>query len=587
MGDGLPRRILLRSSHGGAESIAVTRDDESKWRSAKPVKLISASSPPASAIKVAANGAVAVVSSSKTESIVRVIRESTENSVKGAFAMVHLSPNGSFVTTYERKPADGKGNIAVWCVATGEEKLRLHEKSSKSWPSIQWTADEAFAAHMVNNEVRVYSTSDFKICRRARCKGVRIFGLAPDGTQIATFKGESKGRPSQLSMYAHPGSEDTPTCSKSMFKAQDVTMQWAPSSTGVLCKTETSVGSGDSYYGESGLYLLTRKGEGCAIETGSVYAFDWIPDGRSFIAISGKMPSKAALYNLKGASTFSFGEKHRNTVRVSPNGKFACIGGFGNLAGELDFWDLERKTLLATVDASCTVDFGWSPCSRLFLTASTAPRMRVDNGIVVWSYSGEVVDRFDYSSSELFEAKWLPADEKSYEEDAARGASPRVAARKKPLRGGTGGGGGTAKAKPAKKQTKAYRPPGARSGAATGGRSLSALLKTGGASSSRQRGIPGMKPVVGGVPKKKKKPKKKKAPKPDPQVSVPEPAPAQPPAPQAAVDPKKRMRALKKKLRQIDELKKKVEAGAQLSDAQKTKLNTESDILKEIEKLEL
>ena len=178
----------------------------------------------------------------------------------------------------------------------------------KQWPSIQWTNDEKWAGHMVNNEVRVYDTADFSagINRRVRCKGVANFALSPTGAHIATFKGESRGRPSQLSMYAHPGSEDTPLNSKSMFKAQEVSMKWSPSGSGVLCKTETAVdATGKSYYGESGLYLLlARDGDGCAVETGSVQDSAWAPDGRSFIAISGSMPSKASLYDLKAEQYF-------------------------------------------------------------------------------------------------------------------------------------------------------------------------------------------------------------------------------------------------------------------------------------------
>ena len=371
-----------------------------------------------------------------------------------------------------------------------------------------------------------------------------------------------------------------------MFKAQDVSMKWSPSGSGVLCKTETAVdATGKSYYGESGLYLLlSRDGDGCAVETGSVYDSAWTPDGRSFIAISGTMPPKSALYDLRGREIFSFGEAHRNTVRISPNGRFACIGGFGNLAGQLDFWDLDRKVLLASVDASCSVDFGWSPCSRLFFTATTAPRMRVDNGVKVWAYSGEQVKCISYSKSELYEAAWCMQG--SYDDEPV---SPRVAARKAPIKTSSDGSKGE------KKQVKAYRPPGARSGSSTGGRSLSQLLKSGGGGGGRGRTIPGMTPVVGGAPvggtpvggaakkKKRRRGKKSKAP-PAESAPAPEPAPAPAPAP---VDPAKRIKALKKKLRQIGELKEKQKAGKVLEEAQLKKVSGEADIVAELAKLEM
>jgi translation initiation factor 2A len=36
---------------------------------------------------------------------------------------------------------------------------------------------------------------------------------------------------------------------------------------------------------------------------------------------------------------FEFGEAHRNTISWSPHGRFLCMAGFGNLAGDMDFWD--------------------------------------------------------------------------------------------------------------------------------------------------------------------------------------------------------------------------------------------------------
>jgi translation initiation factor 2A len=65
------------------------------------------------------------------------------------------------------------------------------------------------------------------------------------------------------------------------------------------------------------------------------------------------------------------------------------IGGFGNLQGEMDFYDMRRVKKIATKTAHCTVSLDWSPCSRYLLTATTAPRMNVDNGFKVFKYNGE------------------------------------------------------------------------------------------------------------------------------------------------------------------------------------------------------
>lgn len=57
--------------------------------------------------------------------------------------------------------------------------------------------------------------------------------------------------------------------------------------------------------------------------------------------------------------------------------------GLGNLAGEMDFWDVNRKKIIGSTSSHCAVAYGWSPDSRWFLTATCAPRMNVDNDVKV------------------------------------------------------------------------------------------------------------------------------------------------------------------------------------------------------------
>lgn len=84
---------------------------------------------------------------------------------------------------------------------------------------------------------------------------------------------------------------------------------------------------------------------------------------------------------------FEFGQAHRNTVCFSPHGRFVVLAGFGNLAGEMDFWDRNKQKLMGRNTSHCAVAYGWSPCGRYFMTATLAPRMNVDNGVKVRFFS--------------------------------------------------------------------------------------------------------------------------------------------------------------------------------------------------------
>ena len=121
---------------------------------------------------------------------------------------------------------------------------------------------------------------------------------------------------------------------------------------------------------------------------GPIHDVQWSPLGKEFVCLFGTSPPMAALFDTNCKIIHSFGEAPHNTVCWSPHGRFFILAGFGNMSGELSFYD--RKTLrkLSTVDAHMTVAYEWSPCSRFFLTGILFPRLRVDNGYRIWSCGG-------------------------------------------------------------------------------------------------------------------------------------------------------------------------------------------------------
>ena len=76
------------------------------------------------------------------------------------------------------------------------------------------------------------------------------------------------------------------------------------------------------------------------------------------------MPCNVTLYNTKAENVHEFGAAHRNVISWSPHGRFLVVAGFGNLAGEMDFYDTLRLRKIGTNTAHCSVTYGWSPCSR-------------------------------------------------------------------------------------------------------------------------------------------------------------------------------------------------------------------------------
>lgn len=119
------------------------------------------------------------------------------------------------------------------------------------------------------------------------------------------------------------------------------------------------------------------------------------------------MPAKTVIFNAKAQATHTFPLAPRNTVCFSPHGRFVLVAGFGNLAGQMDIYDLEKDhAKICTVEASNASVCEWSPDGKHILTATTSPRLRVDNGIRIWHASGGLM--YNQELNELYHVCWRP-----------------------------------------------------------------------------------------------------------------------------------------------------------------------------------
>lgn len=123
--------------------------------------------------------------------------------------------------------------------------------------------------------------------------------------------------------------------------------------------------------------------------------------------VYGYMPAKTVIFNAKAQVTHTFPLGPRNTVCFSPHGRFVLVAGFGNLAGQMDIYDLDKDyAKICTIEASNASVCEWSPDGKHILTATTSPRLRVDNGIRIWHASGGLM--YNEEINELYHVCWRP-----------------------------------------------------------------------------------------------------------------------------------------------------------------------------------
>ncbi|KAL4987030.1 eukaryotic translation initiation factor eIF2A-domain-containing protein [Aspergillus falconensis] len=573
-----------------------------------------------------------------------------------------FSPLGTYLITWQRPSKDANGdaakNLKVWQVAEPEtEENRIVgqyvQKSQTGW-NIQYSADEKLCARVVTNEVQFYQSDNLsKVWNKLRVEGVADFALSPgQNLSVAVFIPERKGQPAAVKVFLVP-QFGSPVSQKTFFKGDKVQLKWNASGTSLIVLAQTEVDkTGKSYYGETTLYLLSSSGQFDSRvhldREGPIHDVSWSPTSKEFGVVYGTIPAKTTIFNVRGVPKHSFPLTPRNTILFSPHGRFVLVAGFGNLAGQMDIYDMEKNyNKITTVEAANSSVCAWSPDGQTILTATTSPRLRVDNGIRLWHVSGALL--YNEDINELYDVFWrpqstiqhplgdpfnpLPAPHASavaylstkkapvkpagaYRPPGARGQSTPLAFRREDQGGaayvpeGTATGGalnGPARPRrrvvPGAEPVEEFLPPGAAPGGGVAlppGADQPEKLSKSAARNKKKRearkhkeGQPeeGANNNPSSAPGEKKKdgPRKNgQQQKQQPNGSKAAPAAAAAPEPVDEGVPTvqdKKIRGLLKKIRAIEDLKMRLAGGEKLEDTQMKKIQTEDSVRKELEGL--
>ena len=206
---------------------------------------------------------------------------------------------------------------------------------------------------------------------------------------------------------------------KTFYKGDKVQLKWNQLGTTLIALAQTEVdNTGKSYYGETTLYVLSANGGFDSRITldkeGPIHDVSWSPNSKEFGVIYGYMPAKTTIFNQRAVPTHTFPLGPRNTILFSPSGRFVLVAGFGNLAGQMDIYDLEKDYYkVCTIEGGNPIVCEWSPDSKYILTATTHPRLRVDNGIRLWHVGGGIM--YNEDMVELYQVIWRPQSLENFE----------------------------------------------------------------------------------------------------------------------------------------------------------------------------
>ncbi|QDZ20404.1 eukaryotic translation initiation factor 2A [Chloropicon primus] len=356
-----------------------------------------------------------------------VVVQDARDSYKTVFSspMKHVvgldvSPLGNFLVTYQRpiKDQPNEKNLKVFALRSQDrdesgnptEVYAQPQKqaSQDMWPLYQFDQNEEHMYRSVANEVHAIKTAAYGdgIAKKLRVKGLNTFAISKGPEpKVAVYCPESKGAPGSVQIFdletdfsSESKSNPQPSARRSFYRSSRAKLMWNASGKALLAWAFSDVDkTNQNYFGEQSLHFLSADGDReqlVELKDGPIHDVKWAPNGQHFVAIHGFMPAKATLFDHKCKPIYDFGSGPRNTVEWSPFSRFLVIGGFGNLPGDIEFYDKKadgKCKVMGKVRAACTVNCGWAPDGRHLITSTTSPRLRVDNGFKVFHYNGDLV----------------------------------------------------------------------------------------------------------------------------------------------------------------------------------------------------
>jgi translation initiation factor 2A len=551
----------------------------------------------------------------------------------------YFSPLSSFVVTWQRPDKElTEENLKIWTI-DGKLIVGWKQKHQLSWPTIQWSQDELISGALLQiGKVSFFAGANFSSpVQNISVGGISMFSISTGKSpyKVAVVIPEKGSNPGIVNIYNYP-KVDKPSTIKT-FKGDSVEIAWNSLGSAVLLTVNQDIDrTGKSYYGKKGLWLIqTNSNFESRVTADSIHDVKWNPNGKEFAVVYGNMPdTKITIFDLKCQKVADLGEtgEARNTLYYDPKGRILCVGGFGSLNGNMDFWDISSDNIvkISSTNAFSASYHEWCPDSYHFLTGVVAPRMRQDNGVKIFNYNGELIYKEDIP--ELFTCHWRPQSPESYPATTAL-IAPNPKAQKipplaapKPYRHPHFSGASTHTTEGPKTGPTRYTPGGQPIRSMPGGTPVGGELEDSpneGAGRGRGGGqkkkkkptgnvplgsfIPGGQPEQPPQPHKPQKPphqqQNKPAPKPQqPHQQQPKKPPQQQPISQNApetvgtekptkesnanlTDNEKRRRTIIKKIREIDILKQRQQGGEVLNAAQIAKIGTEAQLTAELESI--
>lgn len=343
-------------------------------------------------------------------------------SPKDTFLVLHcqykpeISPTNLFVYHMEKKEKESqkKDELSNEVHNTPVIEIAVKVFSNRNWPFFKWSDNELFCCCSMNNHIHVYKNNDFSnAINKMRVSNLNFFELSPETENktfmLATYEEGVKSEQSIFKIFYIYNLEEH-IYTRRFFNSDEVKIKWNAKATALLLQIHSQiVKMKQSYYGTSSLYFVdvtTLKDIQIMANEGLIYDTIWANEQNKFYICKGEIPAEISEYDKNGQLSYSYGSHKYNTLKLNYNEKMLLTGGFGNLSGDICIWNTKTKKKITKTKASCAVICEFFNDGKHFITATTNPRLRVDNNIKIYKYNGLIVSRINFD--ELYNVIILP-----------------------------------------------------------------------------------------------------------------------------------------------------------------------------------
>jgi len=332
-----------------------------------------------------------------------------------------------FVATWSGHPENPhpEGALVVWDTRTNM-KLREFKQQSRyaDEPDMCWSPDGAFLARLGGTRgkemIQVYETPSMALQNKAsiRAIGAQELSFPPAGQNILAWWCPEVGNSAAcVRLMRLP--ERKVVREKNLFQVKSCKMHWHPEGT-FLCVQVTRVSrTGRTEFTNFQLFRMAERDIPIQMVEvrDDVRDFSWEPKGTRFSIIHGE-GSKFAIdfYDMGPEGTVepakidTVEDKNHNRVIWSPNGTYCVMASLQLTACQIDFYDAEYTSIMASQEHYRCTDICWDPSGRLVATVVATgfdgSGAIGDNGYNLWSFQGNAVHV--ETKSKFFSYEWRP-----------------------------------------------------------------------------------------------------------------------------------------------------------------------------------